>query len=264
MRLTDFGTIVDGIGPSYERELYIAVSPLLLSPMATKKCPVCGVAVKVENLERHVKNQHPRDRVETEQLLTQEERRTVGKSKTAGRPALTSAGKRNIAILAVVVAAVLIGAIYFGLSRGGTNPGQTAPNFTLPTTTTGSVTLSSLRGAPVLLEFMDVDCPYCQQESGTLSSLYSNYTSRGVQFLSVDMNSDGATDTADRINSFKVLHNTPWTYVMDPSSSVAGTYGVTATPTMFVLDRNGVVAQEIVGAKSYATLAAALDSVLGG
>jgi protein-disulfide isomerase len=45
---------------------------------------------------------------------------------------------------------------------------------------------------------------------------------------------------------------------------VAGTYGVTATPTMFVLDRNGVVTQKIVGAQGYAALAAALDSVLGG
>ena len=32
--------------------------------MATKKCPVCGVSVKAENLVRHVKNQHPHEKVE--------------------------------------------------------------------------------------------------------------------------------------------------------------------------------------------------------
>jgi len=32
--------------------------------MVTKKCPVCGVSVKEENLQRHVRNQHPRAKVE--------------------------------------------------------------------------------------------------------------------------------------------------------------------------------------------------------
>ncbi len=32
--------------------------------MAMKKCPVCGVSVKDENLLRHVRNQHPHDKVE--------------------------------------------------------------------------------------------------------------------------------------------------------------------------------------------------------
>ena len=39
--------------------------------MATKKCPVCGVSVKAENLQRHVRNQHPRAKVEeVEELKT--------------------------------------------------------------------------------------------------------------------------------------------------------------------------------------------------
>ena len=32
--------------------------------MATRKCPVCGVSVKEENLPRHVRNQHPGTKVE--------------------------------------------------------------------------------------------------------------------------------------------------------------------------------------------------------
>ena len=34
--------------------------------MAQKKCPVCGVSVKLENLERHLRNQHPRADVDLE------------------------------------------------------------------------------------------------------------------------------------------------------------------------------------------------------
>jgi hypothetical protein len=41
--------------------------------MAMKKCPVCGVSVKLENMERHVKTQHPREEVDLRSLLTEEE-----------------------------------------------------------------------------------------------------------------------------------------------------------------------------------------------
>src|SRR3989304_9699704 len=40
----------------------------------SKKCPVCGVSVKLENLERHVRNQHPRASVDLTSLLSAEER----------------------------------------------------------------------------------------------------------------------------------------------------------------------------------------------
>ena len=45
--------------------------------MAMKKCPVCGVPVKAENLERHVRNQHPHAEVNPDTLLTEDEKAEV-------------------------------------------------------------------------------------------------------------------------------------------------------------------------------------------
>ena len=50
--------------------------------MATK-CPVCGVSVKLENLERHVRTQHPRADVDLTQTLTPEQRRELDAQKRA-------------------------------------------------------------------------------------------------------------------------------------------------------------------------------------
>src|SRR6266567_8613620 len=132
--------------------------------MATK-CPVCGVSVKLENLERHVRTQHPRAEIDLTQTLSPQQRRELDAQKRAGRPQLTRTGKRLIAIVAVVIASILVLIVLNTFGNVGIAPGQLAPDFTLPTSDAGSITLSSLRGRPVLLEFMDIDCPHCINEA---------------------------------------------------------------------------------------------------
>ncbi len=233
--------------------------------MATKKCPVCGVSVKVENLERHVRDQHPHAQVDQEGLLTREEKAEVKEARAASRPALTAGGKRWIVIVAVVVAVVLVAAVLVTTLRlPGTKPGQVAPDFTLTTSTGASVTLSALRGTPVVLEFMNTLCPNCQAEAPILSSLYSQYGSR-ARFLSVDIAVTGefAVNTASQIETFKSTYGTPWDYAIDTSNSVAGTYGVTGTPTSFVLNGSGVVQNVFVGTHPYSSFSDALNVTLG-
>lgn len=232
--------------------------------MPTKKCPVCGVAVKLENLERHVRNQHPRDTVDIETLLSEEERREAESAKAAARPTITRKGVRLIAILTVVMAVILVIAIFNPFRGMGPNVGELAPNFTLSTSEGGSISLSNYRGKPLFLEFMDWDCEACQLEAPILSSLYPNYSAR-VSFLSVDMiNWVPPDDTAQRINQDRVTYNTPWIYVLDTQRTVANMYKISATPTSFILDRNGVISQVFVGRPNggYATYAAELDKVV--
>ena len=231
--------------------------------MATKKCPVCGVPVKIENLERHVRNQHPRANVDLENVLTGEERREAHEAKTATRPVFTRRGRRLIAVVAVVLAVLLALVILNSFGNVGPRPGQVAPDFTLPRSDGGSVTLSSLRGRPVFLEFLDVDCPHCINEArDVLPFLFQNFSSRAA-FLSVDVSFVGAPDTAARVNDFKTTYGTNWPYGMD-SGSVTQAYQITGTPTMYVLDRNGVVVSVFAGEQPYAPLAAALNRALGG
>lgn len=248
--------------------------------MASKKCPVCGVSVKVENLERHVRNQHPNETVDLSELLSGEEREALRGKKAVSRPGLTAGGKRLIAIVGVVVAALVALAIVYPLLAP---PTTLSTEFTLRSTDGTTVSTLAWHGSPVLVEFFDLDCPYCQVEAPVLISLYTsttyNFTARGVKFVSIDMNFEGAADTVDRINTWRTttsymcpqtgtpcFYGASWPYCLDPSGTVAKNFGATSTPTIFILNKDGTVAQEFVGTQqaSASNIISALNTALGG
>jgi len=237
---------------------------ICLSPsMPTKKCPVCGVSVKVENLERHVRDQHPHADVDREHVLTEDERRTLEKAQAAGTAILTRGGRRLILISAILLAVVLVLVIANPFRGVGPAVGQFAPDFTVVTSDGNSLRLSSLRGTPVLLEFMDPDCPACQQEAPTLVSLYANYTG-SVRFVSIDVDSVGASDTDARINAFRSSYGASWSYALDTTHRVRSAYAVSSTPTTYVLDTAGIVVGVVHPSdNTYAGYAVLLDRALG-
>ncbi len=234
--------------------------------MAMKKCPVCGVSVKVENLERHVRNQHPREHVDLSQTLTEEDREAVERSKSRARPALTRTGKRTVLIAIIAVAVVLVVAIVATTWRpSGPNVGQNAPSFTLQTSDGSVVALSSLTGQnkPVFLEFMSPFCSACWAAAPTVSAIYGAFGSRVVFASVVWVNFFEGTATTANVTDFKTAHNTPWPYGMDYDDKVINAYGVSSTPTFFILSSSGVVQSKFVGAYPYTTLSNALNQALG-
>src|SRR3990172_4788235 len=73
----------------------------------SKKCPVCGVSVKLENLERHVRNQHPRTNLGEDQILSAAERKRVKGASATPHRGMTPAGKRVVAVVSVILVLVL-------------------------------------------------------------------------------------------------------------------------------------------------------------
>ncbi len=143
------------------------------------------------------------------------------------------------------------------------SPTQTggAPDFTLPIVnanglTGQTVTLSSLRGQVVVLEFMEPWCPHCQKMAPILESLHTQYGS-SVVFISVAGPWNGATasDTAKFIQTY----GSSWTYVYDSSGTImSNVYGVKATPTFFVIGKNGSVVTSLQGEQTADALAGAV------
>jgi thiol-disulfide isomerase/thioredoxin len=145
-----------------------------------------------------------------------------------------------------------------------------APDFTLPIVSgsglTGqTLTLSSLRGKVVLLEFMEPWCPHCQHVVPVLEKLYTQYSNSDVVMLSVSGPWQGATaqDTAQFIKSY----GSSWSFVYDSSGSVMSEYGITATPTFLIIGKDGSIVARYDGEQGTAqqtfdTLAAGLTSAL--
>jgi len=142
--------------------------------------------------------------------------------------------------------------------------GGGAPDFTLPIVgsnglTGQSLTLSSLHGKYVLLEFMEPWCPHCQNIAPKLETLYNQYGAN-VVFVSVSGPWNGATaaDTAKFIGTY----GTSWTYLYDSSGTIMSSYGVTATPTFFIVGKDGSLLTSCTqGESCYGTLASDLAAL---
>ena len=135
----------------------------------------------------------------------------------------------------------------------GLRVGQRAPDFTLQLPGGGSVTLSTLRGRPVVLNFFATWCGPCQEEMPELQAIFEEYRGRAY-VLGVS-----SGETADVVNDF--LARTDYTYPMayDPSGVVSDAYDVQYIPQTWVLDAEGVIVEYIPSGTNAQRLREALE-----
>lgn len=134
----------------------------------------------------------------------------------------------------------LMGVVAFSLVAGvafaGVGKGQRAPEFSLPSLHGGTVSLSSMRGKVVLIDFWAQWCEPCKKELPQLDRLAKEYAGKGVAIVAVNI--DKQRDNAERM--VKQLGVT-LPVLLDPAGSVAGTYDLPKMPTSFVVDKKGIV-----------------------
>jgi cytochrome c biogenesis protein CcmG/thiol:disulfide interchange protein DsbE len=124
--------------------------------------------------------------------------------------------------------------------RSGKSP--QAPAFSLPRLDRpGTVSLTSLRGHPAVLNFWASWCPPCADEAPDLNALSVRYGGLGVRFVGVDFN-----DAVDEARSFARRHDVPYALVHD-TRGVRQAFGVSAPPETYVLDGSGRAVVRIEG-----------------
>lgn len=145
------------------------------------------------------------------------------------------------------VALAVLALLVVGLTRASPNPaspllGKAAPAFTLQALNGRAVSLSSLRGRPVVLNFWASWCVSCRAEHAYLLDAYRQYNPRGVAFVGVMYH-----DTASGARDFVRRHGGSWPTVSDPNEQTAVSYGVTAPPETFLIDRRGIIRYKSTG-----------------
>ena len=139
--------------------------------------------------------------------------------------------------------ALLLGAFMFTLtSKAQPRKGDPAPELTLPDVQGKALTLSSLRGSVVLLDFWASWCRPCRENSPELVKLYNKFKGQGFQILGVSVD-DNRTAWQRAVKADKIT----WPQVIVPSAEknrVLSTYGVSYIPATFLMDRKGVL-QEV-------------------
>jgi peroxiredoxin len=125
--------------------------------------------------------------------------------------------------------------------------GAPAPAFSLPRLGgDGGMSLRSLRGKAVVLNFFGSWCPGCKEESPVLERLWRQERRRGLVVLGVDANEFSRGDGT----RFVQAHHLTYPIVFDANGIVTfNSYAVFGLPVTYVLNRRGrIVGGELLGA----------------
>lgn len=120
-------------------------------------------------------------------------------------------------------------------------------DFTLQTVDGKQVTLSSLRGQVVLVNFWTTWCPACKDEMPLLQSVYEQEKAAGFVIVAVDLQ-----ESAQTVGAFVKDNGITFPVALDSDSAVASKYGVYYIPHNVIIGRDGLVRRVKVGAFSSA------------
>lgn len=126
----------------------------------------------------------------------------------------------------------------------GVNVGDKAPDFTLKTLDGKKThTMKDYRGKVVLLNLWASWCKGCKKEMPEFISLQKHNT-KGFELIAVNL--DDSRDNATHFLS-TLKQKIPFTVLHDSKKNLAKAYSCSAMPSSYLIDKNGVIKQVIIG-----------------
>jgi peroxiredoxin len=118
----------------------------------------------------------------------------------------------------------------------GTAVGQLAPEFELAKTDGTPISLKELEGNPAMIVFWTAWCPVCKEEAPHVNKIYEEFGPKGLNVVGINIGESDAR-VQEGIKEFGIKY----AVAKDTSTAVARSYKVVGTPTVVILDSNGVV-----------------------
>lgn len=163
---------------------------------------------------------------------------------------------RRLALIMIVILLVC-GSVYLvtaSSSRPSYEPakivdmGDPAPDFVLEDTDGNKISLASLRGKVVLVNFWATWCPPCRAEMPSMDKLNEAMAGEDFVMLAINVEENGRSVVPEFLK--KTQHEFPVLY--DDQGIVQGLYGVYKFPESFVVRKDGIVDDKVIGAIDWA------------
>jgi thiol-disulfide isomerase/thioredoxin len=119
--------------------------------------------------------------------------------------------------------------------------------------------LSALKGKVVFLNFWATWCGPCRDEMPSMEVLYNRFKDKGLEILAVN-----CEESQGDVIAFMQNYGLTFPALLDEDGRVNGAYGIQASPTTFLVDRDGKIILRLVGSINWDTekIHAAIESLL--
>ncbi len=124
-----------------------------------------------------------------------------------------------------------------------TNIGNLAPDFQLPDLDGQSISLSNLRGKPVLINFWATWCPPCRAEMPYLQEIFEEWSGKSLVVLAINVG-----ESHSKVEEFMQSNNLSLPVLLDIKQAVAIKYNIQFFPTTFFIDKDGIIQVKTIGA----------------
>jgi len=137
-------------------------------------------------------------------------------------------------------------------------PAKPAPDFSVERVEKpiSKVTLKSLRGKVVLLDFWATWCGPCKVTMPAIDRLYKTYKDKGFDVMAI------SSEKRAEVRSFWPQAGVSYPAYVDVSMEASGAFNVDAIPRVVVVDRKGMIVYDKSGIGSEKELEDAINAAL--
>ncbi len=145
-----------------------------------------------------------------------------------------------------VVLFSLIGIAFFVIANGSIGVqahnnlavGAAAPEFELKDLSGKPHALKSYRGKTAVVTFISARCPISKMYQDRIRAVADEYAKQGVAFLAINANAD---ELIAEVRAHAEQNKLNFTILKDDGNVVADAYAAERTPTVYVVDKDGVL-----------------------
>ena len=120
--------------------------------------------------------------------------------------------------------------------------GKPAPDFQVKDLNGEDLSLEKYKGQIVLLDFWATWCPPCIAEIPKLKKVYEKYKDQNFQIIGISLDR-----SMPPLAAYVTDEGLKWDHYWDERRNVRNQYGVSAIPTAFLIDRDGIIRKASLG-----------------